>query len=449
MLRHRLLCGVFVTLAIACSEKEQGTAAGGAAGSAPEAGTGGFAASGGVGGGGTGGGTGGTAGAGADWGASPLWAPLNQTAAGCELEELVNAKDVRVLRWEPCAFEAKCEQAVFNPALVKGDPAMNPTSTVTDDGTEQVVGLSLVMGPGMASAYAASDGMGRASFRCANAPAHQLWSADAWRGRFAAKAIPLEEPVTYGGVIGSFSSATDRATFSMAPPTPGSGAAPTILGDSRWLWRWAPFDRLSSVSAFDGSGFTIFAKAEGQTLGLTGMTTTGPSFIYWEDFTPDGVIVQGRLMKSDGVEAPSVYLAPTDPDVSFGAPAFAHTHIGFMRGYKRSSVNKFETVELWASPFAEQPAGLTPVKLADLASTSITTAKTGGHGRYATPAFAPPFGAQEMLVFDLATGKKSSFVVPPERVVKALLGLTRDHLYIAASKPGQGPSAYLMRLEVP
>ncbi len=445
-MRTNLLTVLIALVSVACSERDDPRASGGSGGVAGTAGAGGWAASGGSSGNaGSGGSSGGAAGASGDWGAAPNWVPLNQKAAGCELEELVNAKEVRLLRWELCGFEPKCEQAVFNPALIAKDGAFSPNSIATDDATTTILALKLSL-PLALAAFSDHGGMAVASFRTSTGNCN-IWATSAWKKRIAVRVSEFDSSL-YGGVLRSMDSSTPTAVFSI--PQDQSGApSPHVLGDSRWLWRWAPFDRLSSVSALDGSGFTIFAKAEGETLGLTGVTTTGPSFVYWEDFTPDGLIVQGRLMQSDGVAPPTVYLAPTDPDVSFGAPAFAHSHIGFMRGFKRSSVNKFENVELWASPFSEQPAALKPIKIADLASTSISTAKAGGHGKYATPAFAPPFGAQELLVFDLATGATTSFVVPPERVVKALLGLTRDHLYVAASKPGQGPSPYLMRFALP
>ena len=223
-----------------------------------------------------------------------------------------------------------------------------------------------------------------------------------------------------------------------------------VLGADRWLWWWAPVDRLSTVSAKDGSGFQIFAAV---TFSSTAQmyvdpTTTGPLFLTKEYDLTDGGHLQGKIAYSDGVSPTKPYLVPDNPNDDYGSPAFANTHVGFMKGITQKSLNLYDSVEIWATPYSTNPSELKPELIGAFPFTSMATL-VGGWGHLGTATKIPPDDSLGLAVWTIATKSVRNYPVPEDHFPSALLGVTRTHFWVGAEKPTAGGEyAFLMRFNV-
>lgn len=399
-------------------------------------------------GGGGSGGSGGTGSSGADagWGAAPKWESTGQQAAGCAIDFLANASEITALTWKPCAWSAECEEAVFNQALMGADAAFNPTSAVHDTGVVARIALAVVLPqPRVIVLDAAGSALG--GFRTLPS-ATECWlpTASVSDKRLGAMAGLLG--TEHGGVLDDHDAlGKSPKVFTLQNP-PYGGAQETPLGESRWLWWWVPVDRFSTVSATDGSDFTMFAKATGETALLARPVAAGKIFLFDEVVVFDGGTWQRRISWSDGKLPPAPYLSPTVTADDFGFAAFANSHVGFMRGINRKDINKYDSVEVWSSPFSTDPKQLQPAFLAKLPFTG-TPELAGGHGVVASLSQISGSGEHQFTAWNVSTKANRSLTLPNDRVYKAHLGVTRHHVYLAAAKPGMGPSSYLIRYPVP
>jgi len=393
-----------------------------------------------------GGGSGGTGSSGADsgWGAAPKWESTGQQAAGCAIDFLANASEITALTWKPCAWSAECEEAVFNPALVGSDPGFS--GDARDDGKSARLSLSFLFSNVVTLALGA-DGALVAALRTTSAK-------DCWLTQSSLSATTLGVAVArvaehdFGGVLlGLTAGAAAPKAFTLVNPPPGTPQR-FPLGESRWLWFWAPVERFSTVSAVDGSDFTMFAKATGETAMLAGPVAAGNIFLFDEWVVFDGGTWQRRISWSDGKLPPAPYLTPTVTADDFGFAAFANSHLGFMRGINRKDINKYDSVEVWSSPFSADPKQLQPAFLAKLPFTG-TPELSGGHGVVASLSQIGGSGEHQFTAWNVTTKATRSLTLPNDRVYKAHLGVTRHHVFLAAAKPGMGPSSYLIRYPVP
>ncbi|MBK7585059.1 MAG: hypothetical protein IPI67_33325 [Myxococcales bacterium] len=433
---------------VACGSETSGeTSSGGADAGGGTAGTGGpsWGGGGAAAGGGGSGASGGSAGdGGIDWGADPKWEPTGQMAAGCTIEQLKNADEVKAFVWKPCAWAANCEEATFNPKLVGADPGFS--ANVHDDGMITRIALAFTFSK-IVTVVSDSKGSVLTALRGAEGPEKCVFAAASlWGNRFAVVVTQLGLS-SYGGILGE-SGAASESVFTLVSPPPGSPQR-YPLAEKRWLWWWAPASRFSTVSAVDGSDFTIFAKeGSGQTALLSGPTSAGSIFLFDEFVLLDGGDAQRRVSWSDGKLPPAAYLTPPVPADDLGFAAFADTHVGVMRGINRKDINKYDTVEVWASPFSADPAQLKPELVAKLGFTS-TPELAGGHGVLAALTSIEANGEYGFTAWNVMSKQTRGLKLPAERVYKTHLGISREHVYLDAAKPNAGPSAYLVRYPVP
>lgn len=434
---------------VACgSESEPTPSGGGADAGGGTAGTGGPS----WGGGGTTSGGGGSGGSvsdgGTEWGADPKWEATGQTAAGCPIERLANPKEVKAFVWKNCAWAADCEEAVFNPKLLGSDAAFTPGSSVHDDGAVVRIGLALESSK-HSVVFTSGDGAALDGIRGSlSANLCHFWTGSLWGSRLAVMTGPLGAN-TRGGVLADVGSAPQSVTTFTLQSPPSGVPQRTPLGSKRWLWWWVPVARFSTVSAVDGSDFAMFAKeGSGQTALLSGPTSAGSIFLFDEWVYNDAGDAQRRISWSDGKLPAAAYLTPPVWNDDFGVPAFANSHVGFFRGINRKNINQYDAVELWASPFSLSPGQLQPELVEKLVFHGMPDL-VGGHGVLSTATAIETGGNYTFTAWKLATKGTRSFTLPGDHVFKAFLGISRDHVYIAAAKPNTGPSAYLVRYPVP
>jgi hypothetical protein len=427
----------------ACSSGEAASPA--KDGGADAAGSGGLAGGGGTGGTTPSGGTGGSAYDGGEWGATPNWEGVPGTAVGCTFERMTNASSVRFLKWEPCPWTQGCEQAVFSESLFGQNATFIRSSVVVDDGTAVRAGLTM-WSPRNIATFVGDDGMGLDAFRVTGGKPDCRLEAMSVFGKRLAVEVSSPKVDAFGGILADIGAMTSPpATFDIASP-PAGGPQFCLLGDSRWLWWWTPTDRFSTVSASDGSEFQIFATALDPIMGYSVPATTGSLFLAQEYELMGGGHVQGKIAYSDGVSPMKPYLVPPNPNDDYGYPAFASTHVGFMKGISQKDINLFESVELWATPYSEDPTALKPELLAPLPFTSMSNL-AGGWGRLGTLAQMPD-KSTGAAIWSISTKSVRTYPVPDDHTSWVLMGVTRTHFWIGAQKPGLGGDPYLMRFAV-
>ena len=405
------------------------------------AGAGGAASPGG-GGAGAGASTGGTAGSGGIPGATPVWAPFG-TVKDCGIERLGNPHDVPSFVWGPCpdASDAACEEAVFSPlgGLRNGNDAI--AGGVHDDG--QVVRVHTKERDDSVVVFSDEQGATLEAFRSKTPKTCALWTGSLWSQRYGVAVGTYDVGITDGGVVGRFG---DSPVVFQIDPLSGGGPQGYEMGASRWTWWWQP-QGMVSVSALDGSGFTQFSFAKASTgpvFAASNPVSAGSSFLSVE-YVLKGDHAAPHIVISDGL-APTQDFVPVAADGEDANPAFADSHVAWFRGYGRKDLNVYEKVEIWASPWAEQGASLTPYKVADFPNNWNETtvyAFRGGWGRlaYAKGGFYNPdntLAPSYLAVLDLASGKQTDYPLPTNVGVARVMGVTRTHAWAMAAnaKPG-------------
>lgn len=425
--------------------KDAGGAAGsGAAGTGAAGGGSGGAASGGN------GGTGGTGGPGGDagWGAYPKWESTNAVVGGCPIERLANPSELKVFKWAPCKWSPNdCEQAVLNPNILGTGTGFIPTSRVHDDSATVRVGLSFSSQTTDFAIYALDSGQGLDGFRSV-AGTCRVVGGSLWGERLGVK-VEKKGQETNSGLVGKIGDSNDPIAFSHATQPPG-GAQRLVLGSARWVWWWAPAYSYTSVSALDGSDYVQFAKTAfpNGIVYLGEPVTTGKTFLFQAFVGDDAGVAHGKIMWSDGIAPPEVYLEPADPNDAYGSPIYANSHVAYFHGVQILDTNKFQSVELWTSPYSADPKALQPKKLDTLPVQSMPAAPVGGWGFAAFPSFVPPNGERELVMWNLAKGTKRTHVLPEGYDLQSLLGVSRTHLWVGAADFGKVPASYLIRIRL-
>jgi hypothetical protein len=359
----------------------------------------------------------------------PVWEDLPTQVVGCTVQRLANASSLRLFNWATCAMLPKCEEAIFHPSLITPTTILSPLSKVIDDGTGTRVLVDFYTDPTAVSGdlIADEDGQVLAGFRCVNPQC--LVGGTIGRSRFGIEVTGALDDASIGpmgGLLGSVDHPSDLVGY-VIDPVPVGWPDEVVMGDHRLLRRWYP-DQLGTLSNVDGSGFTIFTKLSQSILSLDWVSTTGPSFLFDVIEFGDGG-VERYIARSDGVAAPTRFISAS-PGIWVGASGFANSFLVWQRGLNPQDVNRFDSVELWASPYTEDPAQLAPFKVDDLGGHSLFPG-AAGWGRYALA--VPELPTQHTtIVWDLATKTKREITLPPDRYIGSWPGLTRTHLWLLA-----------------
>jgi hypothetical protein len=382
------------------------------------------------------------------------WEPLAKSPLDCPTARIKNRGHLKAFDWEPCAdAPTGCEQMVLSPTLGTGY-FIDPTAYEDAHGNVRISLQEAIEGPdGLDDLVTFSDGDGvlldayRTSWDRTSSDSQRCHQhgQTTWPGRFGV--IVIAKPHRVGGVLVG-EGAAEPVVFETLPSPPGDGPGPVWpLGSKRWAWEYGGL-AFWSVSATDGKDPYRFAGADNNPiLAISTITTTGDAFLYDVYEAGDGGAVLGNILKTDGTHPGSTYLAPGD-GTFYVFPAFADTHLGWLRGIGLHGINDFDSMEVWGSPYDPDPTKLHPEKIADYPHGSSFNV-AGGHGRFValTQDDAPTFG--EIAVYNLATKVRTLLHAPGGETVGQFAGVTSRHVY-AALQPGVGQASdRVIRLALP
>jgi hypothetical protein len=371
---------------------------------------------------------------------------------GCQHDRLANPGEVRAFHWQPCADVADCSEMIPNDSVLGelGVTSSFDSGEVRDTDRGVVFGLTVWLDSYRVVVFTDEDGWVIDGYR-AHVPAGcrlglpgigaQRYGVVLTQGEFGTHRI--------GGVLNALDQTESPTPFEVTPTPPGIG--PQIwnaMGDERWVWEFY-IDRLVSVSSIDGSGYYTIGQweAEGPILDIN--FPTGPGDVFYFEVArlvpPNGV--QGIIAQSDGLEPPIPYITPQDGSY-FGRPAYAHSHIAWLRGTGQTDVNEFATVELWASAYRANPAELQPYKVDDLPGAAMDWLH-GGHG-YVTMASqrdAPLYS--ETAVWRLSDNTRFLFPFPGGEPLTRYLGVTPEHAWVLGGGGGNLVPERIVRFTLP
>lgn len=384
--------------------------------------------------------------------AVPIWQDMDGTVAGCKVQRLVNASEVRVFTWAPCDSIPGCERAVYDPNVLSSRGGVQMDTAVRETPTSAVAAL-VVRDTNMSMGVVLTDGEGRAfdgyrrhpeSKDCESAiPAI---STSGSRVLVVVCWLYANSTTACGGILNS--PGGTPVLFDL-PKKLNGGPDYVTMGDQRSVWHWVLPTRLTSVNNIDGSGFSVFdLSATSSVLDMNSTSTSGPRFFAAGVSGLDSGAVMGSILVTDGISPPKPYLEPPD-DSFYDLPAFAHSHIAWMRGFGMTSLNVYDRVELWASPYNADPTQLKPEKIGDFFGKSLPTGgdRDAAYGVFSTTE-SDGMGWVRLVIWDLAAKSRREFPVPHAASVPAMPGVTKTHVWLLIDEVGENFAYRLLRFSI-
>ncbi len=372
----------------------------------------------------------------AEAGEVPTWTKLGADIAGCAIERLTNKPGaVRAFAWTPCSGQP-CDQTALAPG-VHGE--IFHAVAAADGGS---VKLALNISDGVSSFELYTDPTGAVvdGYRVLQNQfgkpddACLLAHPSVRNGVYGFFLVHIqgESKSRLGGLLRSYSGGDPVLTFDIEYPGP-TGVDESTLGDTRWAWQDYP-PRLRSVATAGSPDAVVFAPFDAKLMvSQRGLTTSGSVFFFQRTAIAGGT-VQYTVFFSDGVVAPQPFLS-TPQGTHDGMPVFADSHFAWFRGVGFKDLNKFQTVEIWASPFAAEPAKIVPQKLGEHSLQAFPDGGRrgvwGGFGRLAVLGQgASPDDFSRTDLWNLKTGSRSVLTLPGGLNALGYAGLTSTEIYI-------------------
>jgi hypothetical protein len=392
-------------------------------------------------------------------GPEPVWQEIGE-AVGYIFDRVVNTSELRLFRWGPCKEGSVvvdgCESAEFLiPAFYGDELKVSPGSVVHDNGSKVFAGIVFVRRADYVIVFADQDGFVQEAFRARTASGPAAASHPAiWGSRYALLASrdmeALKVDGKHPGVFGTFNSSDQKVvaldTWGVMPF--GASVVWSPLGEDRWFWNWAPQAAFVSFSSENGSDARVvyqqYEHPEVWSIGLP--VTTGSHFLFTEDLVVNNQY-ESRVSITDGINPPVTYLTIGD-GADVGTMCFAHSHVAWLQGTGFQDYNKYDHVELWASPYSPSPSELAPFKIADEPDhPSILGEVFGGHGYVAYGLFRPASQYRSFVIWNIASKTKSEHTLPSHVWARQPLAMTRNHYWMIGTQAhSDNDGDYLIRL---
>jgi hypothetical protein len=382
-------------------------------------------------------------GTGGDASAVPSWQPLASAPLGCPVQRMVNAAQVRAFSWQPCPGVAGCEQIVPNPVLgvinfaprnVEEEPDQTRVILETEDDHGNIGVLFAGEDGWLLDAYQASSSPPSDCLMLAHAGA-------AWGSRYGVLLATSAGQI--GGLLHTFGDPADPLPFAVTqtsfPFEIFSTVGDAPMGATRWAWRTGA--GLVSVSTADGGDLAFLTASTSPDPGASAFAvdqvrTNGSTFLFGEARQPADSGATGILATSDGKSAAAPYLTPTDGS-AYIFPVYAGSHVAWFRGIGHTGQphdSTYQAIELWASPYSADPAGLAPFKVDDYPQQGIGAAY-GAAGRVAASVgVATDYPMSwHAAVWDLATKQRTVYPNPSGFIEAAPFGITSKYVWVGAA----------------
>lgn len=351
------------------------------------------------------------------------WGSLG-VADHCTFLNVPDPTRYQLFKWAACNGVANCEVARFNPL-----PPDQTTfyefdygGVVNDDGTatRAVIHISDSLG----DLVFVTDAAGRLlnGYRISGMLGYGdecYVGVGLWNDHFGVLASPVSrDNGTFGLIYGTAGQhAVPRLVIAQ-----GYWAGPWIrMGESRWAETMNTVTTFSNVTGEDGYDVSGSGRAEN-------LRVAGNDFLF-QSTTGSVVFGPSEIDFTDGILPAKPYLVPSDGS-DYVAPAYANSYVFWLRGVDPNRTDgTFGHVEVWDSPYSPDPAQLAPEKLGDSPVAHSPGCYDGGWGRY-----AEAIGVDAIEVWNAASKTTQMLALPAGWQTKEILGLTRDHLWITATR---------------
>lgn len=384
----------------------------------------------------------------------PTWDPLVEKPVGCTAERMRTTPTRSAFTWTPCEGQAGCEQMSLAPWLSDDTKTFSNAALYSQHmyatPNDAYVTLTLIASPWPMTLIVRQDGTVIDGFRVARDDStYLIRGSSIWDDHYGvliSKKLSANN-FDYGGFLVSTKAPSTLKTFEYKPYPAGVSATFIPMARSRWLWTTSC--KYVSVSAFDGLDLQTAAICGSSVLQLSyPPTQTGTRFIFAETWTPDNIQVKSRISYTDGVAPPTPFIVSPD-DAFYEDPTYAHSHIAWTRGIGPKGPGLFDTVEIWASKYSDDPNEIVPYKVGDYGlNTSLVYWRAGGFGRLAVLSGADAPIYNEFVIWDLAEKTKRTFTVPEGRRIALFIGMTSTHLWVATRSQPDMPIDGIYRFQV-
>lgn len=363
---------------------------------------------------------------------SQPWRSISTSVAGCAIERLNLEERPRLFTWQDCPQGQACQVARLEGPFVSVTAFLGST-TLASAGSDERALIAMVDPSSFLVVVTNDEGLALDGYRAPYDPEHRCLMATAsiFGDRWGALVSHQEAGARrLGGLLGTLGG--ELQTFTVDPLPTGMGPAPVILGEQRWMMRWwSP--RLYSVDARRGDDLVEVSPFDAtSTIEQGPLATDGQTFFVQRIST--GAPMASRIDASDGRSPPTPFVEP-GPGAFDGVPAFTGSHVTWFRGRDASSVNRFQSVEVWATPWTPGQQMLPePFRVAVFPGQHMPTDVAAGHGYLAAPIDTQ---GRQVVVYDVGKTSERVIALPGNLRAWHHAGLSKDALWtVAASGPG-------------
>ena len=221
-----------------------------------------------------------------------------------------------------------------------------------------------------------------------------------------------------------------------------------ILGDEMAVWHMGFSNAISAVDIPALGDARHVVPPAAAPVGSRSLGSGCGSIFLLEEMAVLGDEFLPRITYTDAKSSSAqVYLS--EPGVGYATIECADSHVAFLRGTgQQEEATRFDKVEVWASPFATDPADLRPVLIDELPSGTFLVngggIAGGGYGRYGFTETR-----SSLRVWDLAASKKWEWSPTNGLKFGAIMGFTETDVWMGTRTESGARDTAVRRYSLP